>query len=130
MTKIVQETARFDEPHYFKGFGRDTDKLAEAIHKLHTQLAYEELSIEGYAIGCNAHFNHFIGKLGKIYPEPFLKKIYQDHYPLEEVQRAIQDKMEYLKHSRDNLELRENAFEKEVININKDFLKILMGKKA
>jgi len=130
MTKTVLKGTRLDETDYQKGFQRDINKLSNEINKNYTYFINNKLGIEGYANHCNLTFNAFIKKLKSIYPEPFLKKIYQDHYPLEEIQREIQEKMESLKHSRDNLELRENVFEKEVININKRFLEILMGKKA
>ena len=130
MTKTVQETTRFDESHYLKGLKRDTNKLAGEINKTYQHLKGGKLGIEGYAKHCNIAFNNFIKKLRQFYPEPFLKKIYGDHFPIEEVQRHFQDKMEYLTHSRDNLELRENEFKKEVINLNKNFLKVLMGKEA
>ena len=130
MTKTVLKGTRLEETDYQKGFQRAANKLSNEINKTYSYFINKKLGIEGYAEHCNQAFNEFIKKLGNLYPEPFLKKIYQDHFPLEEVQRSIQDKMEYLKHSRDNLELRENDFEKEVININKSFLKILMGKRA
>ena len=130
MTKTVLKGTRLEETDYQKGFQRAANKLSNEINKTYSYFINKKLGIEGYASHCNQAFNEFIKKLGNLYPEPFLKKIYQDHFPLEEVQRSIQDKMEYLKHSRDNLELRENDFEKEVININKSFLKILMGKRA
>jgi len=130
MTKTVLKSTRLEETDYQKGFQRAVNKLSNEINKTYSYFVHKKLGIEGYAKHCNQAFNEFIKKLGNLYPEPFLKKIYQDHFPLEEVQRDIQERMEALKHSRDNLELRENVFEKEVININKDFLKILMGKKA
>ena len=130
MTNPVQEKTLYNESHYFKGFQRDTNKLADEINKTYRHLRGENPGVEDYARHCNMAFNNFIKKLRQFYPEPFLKTIYQDHFPIEEVQRAFQDKMEYLSHSRDNLELGENEFEKAVINLNKSFLKVLMGKEA
>ncbi len=130
MTKTVQKGTHLEEADYQKGFQRAANKLSNEINRTYTYFVNNKLGIEGYASHCNQAFNGFIKKLGTLYPASFLKKIYQDHFPLEEVQRDIQEKMEALKHSRDNLELRENVFEKEVINLNKDFLKILMGKKS